>query len=210
MSTETNHALEFLLSEAPGQRSRDTKMFWGTSAPGEEYLPGAVLGLDPSVTFTVAAIGNGAFVPGPPGPLIEEGLYVFTCIQAVANGGVFSVLTPSGEYLPNATVGESYSNGHFSGLTIDDGTTDWAVSDEIRVAVGGQLRPMNNAMAARGVVIAGIACNKQTVIGDLVPGVAIVRDAEVDGNLLIWPEILPFQKQRLIGFLAAKRGIIVR
>ncbi len=61
-----------------------------------------------------------------PGVVSEN--WVITCITAVANGGVFSVVGSVSGAQPDATVGTQYSNDFISFLLTDAGT-DFAVAD---------------------------------------------------------------------------------
>ncbi|WP_441252412.1 hypothetical protein AB8A28_14010 [Tardiphaga sp. 71_E8_N1_1] len=61
--------------------------------------------------------------------------FVVSVAAAVpANGGVFSVVDPSGARLADATVGAPYDSGHVK-FTIADGATDFAIGDGFDVTV---------------------------------------------------------------------------
>jgi hypothetical protein len=59
---------------------------------------------------------------------LKVGVYTFTCITAVANGGVFSVIDPDSIALPNAVVGTAYESDQIAFL-LNDGATDFVVGD---------------------------------------------------------------------------------
>ncbi|HEV8642164.1 MAG TPA: head decoration protein [Methylomirabilota bacterium] len=132
--TEGQHAGEFLL----GERSADTRETV-TVLSGQNLKAGAVVGrVNKGVgrvsTPTVVGTGNGTATLVFAGPEVELGNYVLTCITAVANGGVFSLVAPSGKALPNLTltVGAgattAYTSRHIN-FSITDGSTDFAVND---------------------------------------------------------------------------------
>lgn len=58
---------------------------------------------------------------------LKVGVYTMTCITAVANGGVFSVVDPDGISLPNATVAVAYESDQIA-FDITD-ATDFIVGD---------------------------------------------------------------------------------
>lgn len=64
----------------------------------------------------------------------RTGVYTVTCITAVTNGGVFSVLSPTGNYLPDATVGTAYDVDEIR-FIINDGATDFIVGDLFTITV---------------------------------------------------------------------------
>jgi hypothetical protein len=65
---------------------------------------------------------------------LKVGTYTVTCITAVANGGIFSVVDPDSLALPNATVGTAYESDQIAFL-INDGGNDFVVGDVFTVAV---------------------------------------------------------------------------
>jgi hypothetical protein len=78
---------------------------------------------------TVVGTGNGTVSQVFAGPDVEVGNYVLTCTAAVANGGVFSLTSPSGKALPALTMTpgaggttKSTRSRHIN-FTITDGAT---------------------------------------------------------------------------------------
>lgn len=138
--TETRHAGEFLLGERADGGSRETL----TVLSGQNLNAGAVLG---RVLYGIGRVsipaavgtGTGAMSNVFAGPDVEVGNYVLTCITAVAHGGVFSVVTPSGYALPNFTmtagsgVATNYRSRHIN-FTVTD-ATDFIVGDTFTVVV---------------------------------------------------------------------------
>lgn len=74
-----------------------------------------------------------------------------------ANGGLFSVVSPSGTALPNATVGVAYAGTHVN-FTIADVGTDFAVGDgfDVSVAIVGGVAEANPVCAALPAVCAAL------------------------------------------------------
>lgn len=143
--TEGVHAGEFLLSEAPGDRSRENV----TVLSGQDLAAGAVvgkvaLGIGGASVPTVSGTGDGTMSLVSAGSEVQEGNYVVTCITKVANGGVFSVVAPDGTALPNLTltVGAggttAYTSRHIN-FSITDGSTDFEVDDVFTIVVGSTL-----------------------------------------------------------------------
>lgn len=146
--TETTHAGGFILSEANGNRSREN----GILNAGNNLEAGAVLGRilytqaaapNPAVTKAEGSSANGVMTNVKPGPLAQVGNYVVTCITAAANGGVFSVTSPDGTSLPNATLASgsvAYKSEHID-FTIADGSNDFKVGDKFTVAITAAAAP---------------------------------------------------------------------
>lgn len=70
---------------------------------------------------------------------------VFKANSESVNTGLFSVVTPSGGRLKDASVGSGYTSDQIN-FTINDGSTDFAVGDSFTVAVAagtGKYRPVN-------------------------------------------------------------------
>lgn len=110
-----------------------------TVVSGQNLVRGTVVGRI-SKGAAVAAAGTNTGTGGVSGtitvtPLIMPGVYTFKCTTAATNGGVFSVTTPTGERLLDAVVGTAYTSAHFSGITIADGGTDFALGDTFTVTV---------------------------------------------------------------------------
>jgi hypothetical protein len=135
VKTEGQHAGEFLLSEAPGNLSRENV----TVLSGQNLKAGAVVG---RVTkgvgrMTVPAVvgtGNGTATVVFGGPETLVGNYVVTCTIAAANGGTFSVVNPAGKALPVAVVGTPYRSREIN-FTLNDGGTDFIVGDSFTFVV---------------------------------------------------------------------------
>lgn len=139
--TEGQHAGEFILSEAPGNLSREEL----TVLSGQTLYAGSVIGrvnkgVGKAAIPAVVGTGNGTMSALFAGPEVEVGSYVVTCTAAVAHGGVFSVVTPSGLALPSLTLTAgagnttTYRSRHIN-FSITDGTTDFAEGDVFTIVV---------------------------------------------------------------------------
>ncbi|HSG88217.1 MAG TPA: head decoration protein, partial [Pseudomonadales bacterium] len=192
MTTLTKYlgTLAFLLSEAMGARSRAQIIV----AESMTLLAGAVLGQIKFGTITAAPdggnTGDGTVGTLTAGRLAVVGDYVLTCIAASANAGTFQVVTPDGTRLADATVAVAYANDHL-GFTIADGAADFIVGDVLTITVPeGSLQYVELDVAGEdgSQFAAGILGPAVTTgVGETEGGVAVVRDAEVNGNEITWP-----------------------
>jgi len=109
-----------------------------TLLAGLVYLVGTVLG---AITRELGAVvagggnaGDGVVNGIAMGKATQLGNYVLTCIEAVADGGVFSVVAPDGTRLADAVVGVAYANDQIA-FTINDGAADFIVGDTFTIPV---------------------------------------------------------------------------
>jgi hypothetical protein len=187
--TEALHPGEFILSEAEGSRSRDTV----TILSGQNLKAGAVIG-KVGVTLTVSApafsgTGNGAITMDASTPVLANaivGAYTITCTSAVTNGGEFEVVNPNGLSLGSVKVGGTFADQ--IKFAIADGGTDFVVGDKFTATVtaGSAKYVAVPAVAALdgSDVAAGVLYEATDASSADKKAVAIVRDAEVDKNLL--------------------------
>lgn len=130
-----------LIYELPRDGSRKKV----TVLSGQNLKSGAVvgrvaLGVGRATVPTVVGTGNGVMSNVFAGPNVEKGSYVVTVTTAVANGGVFSVVAPSGKVLASLTltVGAGattlYRSSHIN-FSITDGSTDFAAGDAFTIVV---------------------------------------------------------------------------
>lgn len=140
--TEGQHAGEFLLEERAmggvGTPSRENV----TVLSGQNLSAGAVIGrvrvsgIGRVSLPTVVGTGTGTATVVFAGPEVEVGSYVLTCITAVTNNGVFTLTTPSGKSLPNATMAGGtlvYRSRHIN-FTLTD-SADFVVGDTFTFVV---------------------------------------------------------------------------
>jgi hypothetical protein len=135
--TETNHALEFLLSQAPGSQSFEQ----GVLLTGQNLVAGAVLGRvsQAQAAAPIPAIvgtGTGAMTALKFGPDVQVGSYVITLL-ATSSTAAFSVVAPDGKALPNGAVGTAYAGRHLSFLISNAGTMTTGDSFTVVVTAAG-------------------------------------------------------------------------
>lgn len=205
--TETNHALEFLLSEAPGFRSREA----GSLNSGQDCAAGTVLGrLLTGSGAKVSGTGDGTVGAVTVGPDAEVGIYVLTGLTEAGNAGTFSVRSPSGAYLPPLTVASAYVSSHIS-LTVADGTADWDIGDVIHVTVaGGDYEALDVAATDGTQTAAAILCYPTDATDADQDVTLIVRDAEVSADMLAWPVGISDANKSIATARLAARGITLR
>jgi hypothetical protein len=219
--TETVHAGAFVVSEAPGNRSREKV----TIALSQTLVAGQVIGATAviaGVTSSSAAdasntSGSGAMtldVTTPVAAGAKNGVYRVVCIEPASNGGTFIVYDPDGVELGTVAVGATFNNQ--IKFVIAD-ATDFVAGDAFSVTVGIEQDDKNykafdttatdGAQRAAGILFSAITTDGSTKQ----KGVAIVRDAEVRAADLTWPSsnLTAAQKAAAIVQLA-DLGIILR
>lgn len=190
--TEAIHPGEFILSEAEGYRSRENV----TVLSGQNLVAGAVIG-KATVALTVAepghtGTGDGAITMDVTTPVLagaQVGTYTATCTHVDTAGGMFTVLDPNGICIGNVRVGDTFANQ--IKFVIADGSTDHAAGSKFTIVVTagtGKVRALPKALDSLdgtskpyGVLVAPVDAS-----GGDKPGVAIVRDAEVQSSLLTY------------------------
>lgn len=221
IKTEGRCAAEFVLAEANGNRSRGSLEI----ADQMSIVPGQVLG-KVGVNEGAVTVGNPAFTGTGDGTLtkanpaygagVQEGTYKVRLVEITADGGQFEVIRPDGTVDGHAVVGTAY-DGQVK-FTIADGSTDFSAAAQFTLAVTiaaaadeGQFKALDLAAVDGAEIASAIALyDAVTAENETVKIAGIVRDAEVNGNLLTWPAgITADQKAAAIAQLAAL-GIIVR
>lgn len=191
LKTETRHAGEFIVSEANGARSRKAI----TIASGQNLVAGAVIALVAVGTASIAAAavagntGDGAISLSDPAFAagVKAGVYRATCIEPATDGGTFSVEDPDGIEIGVAAVGTEFDG--VVKFTIADGATDFAAGDAFTITVGGgsgeyvEYDPTNDDGSQTAVAVLWDAVD---ATGGAAPGVAIVRDAEINSAEITW------------------------
>ena len=212
------HTGEHLVSEANGYRSREV----GTITGGD-YAPGTVLG---QITVGAKTAAGAAGLPAPAAATItaapaasaatKVGVHVFRAI--VGGSGTASKwehTDPEGEIVGIATGNTEYAGGGLSGLTITDAGTDPTAGEAFDVTVTEaeasnkytqfDQDATNGSQHAAAVLYAPATASEADVEGTL-----HVRDCEVNGLCLTWPEdIEDAEKAAAVAELAAL-GIVVR
>ena len=205
--TEGVHALEFLLSEAPGSRSREA----GVLNAGQSCVAGEVLGQILTAAAEVTnGDGNGTISAVTIGKDVEVGVYTLTCTAESANAGTFSVRTPSGLFLPALTVAAAYASTHIN-LTVGDGSEDWDTGDVIEVTVtAGDYEALDQDEDDGAQIAAAILISAIDATDADQNCAVIVRDAEVSSALLTWPADITADEQATATAQLAARGIVLR
>lgn len=222
--TEKFHAAGFMVSEARGKRSREL----GTVLSGQNLLAGTVLGAitlgaaSSAVKASGANTGTGTFVLDVTTPILANaiaGLYTLRCIEAVTNGGKFTLVDPKGltvggPYIVVAGAGGTITIADRIKGVLTDGGTDFIVGDgfDITIAVGSlkykAFDPANldGSQVATAILWddadATSADKKQTVV---------VRDAEINASELVWGSGVTTDPQKAAALVQlATAGIIAR
>lgn len=140
------------------------------------------------------------------------GDYVLTVTKAASDAGDFQVVDPNGNVVGLGTVGVAFSGGGLS-FTLADGATDFAVGDKITItiAAGSGNYAMHDPSGSDGREVAAALLYDAVDATDAdTAGVAISRDAEVNGDELTW-KIGISAGDKTAGIAAlATNGIIVR
>ena len=198
VKTESKSAGEFLIAELSMDRCRDNVTVLSGQNLGVGAVIGRVLhGVGRASVPTVVGTGNGTMTNVYAGPDIEQGNYVVTCKTAAANGGVFSVVAPSGKALPDATVGTPYLTSHIN-FTINDGATDFIVGDVFTIVVG------NTAPTVVGTgngTISGLSLGP-----DAIPGNYRVEAIDAITNSGRWKVVNPLGNEIAVGTIVAGAG----
>lgn len=142
----------------------------------------------------------------------QLGTYAIECVGEAANGGTFKVTAPNGEALPDAEVGVAYTNEQIN-FTLNDGDPDFADGDKftIEVAEGSGKTPaidftaVDGSQDAYGFLIDGYDASAADV-----EGVAIVRDALITEENLVWPAGTTADQKAAAMAQLKERGILTR
>lgn len=216
--TEGIYATESLVSEAPGDRSREAIVV----KSGQNLKACAVLATIMSGTVASAAksggnTGNGTFTLDATTPLLlgaKLGVYTLRCIAAAANNGTFRLEDPDGVVLGDivmaagaATVSEQIKGA------LADGSSDFIVGDgfDITVTVATEKEVEYNPAGTDGSQIAtGILYGAINATSADTRGVAYKRDCEHNADIVVWKTgITATQKAKGAADLK-RRGIILR
>jgi hypothetical protein len=210
--TQPVRAGEFIVSEANGSRSRAAVVI----ASGADLVAGTVLGRTTGGTATATAkagnTGNGVMGAVTVGAGAKDGNYTLTITAAAANAGAFEVRDPDGELVGEGNVAQAFNHGGLS-FTLADGATDFAVGDgfTIAVALGADTyKALNTAGTDGSQHAAAVLYGPANAASASVNATAIVRDAEVNGNVLTWPNGISDADKAAAVAALAEAGIIVR
>lgn len=212
-TTESNRLNDILKWEQENLFSREGV----TVASGENLTLGAVIGKITKSTPTEGTAdggntGNGTCTGVTAGDDTQIGTYTLECTAAATDGGTFKVTAPNGEALPDAEVGTAYANEQIN-FTINDGATDFAVGDKFTIAVAagsGKVTEIDFSAVDGSQNAYGFVIDDYDASSADVNGVAIVRDAMVIEDNLVWPTgATADQKAAAMAHLKAA-GIVTR
>lgn len=159
---------------------------------------------------TVSGTGNGTMSIVRHDLSAKRGVYTITCNTAAANGGVFTVADPDGTDLGDATVGTEFVGGGVR-FTISDGSTDFIVGDVFTFTVAAGKAKAWSASATDGSSeVYGILWDDVDASTADANGVAIVRDAEVNGAELVFASGTAIGAQQDAKAALTALGVIVR
>jgi hypothetical protein len=209
--TEGRYAGEFIISEQCGTASRDAIIV----KSGQNLKAGTVLGAVITAAATSAAgtnTGNGTMGTVTVSAGAVPGIYKLKITKAATNAGDFTVTDPQGDVAGVGTVGAAYSNGGLA-FTLADGATDFALNDSFTITVTesaikyAQHDPAATDGTAKAVAV--LFADVDATSADK-PGVALARQAEVNGNEITWITGISAANKALGIKSLAEKFVIVR
>lgn len=158
----------------------------------------------------VTGTGNGAVTLYGTKEPAQPGAYSLVCTAAASNGGTFSVTAPDGTTLAPATVGTRYSDGGLD-FKINDGSTDFIVGDAFTLTVTrGKVKPWDPQNTDGSGTAWGILVYPVDATAVDVRAAALVRDAGIAFDRLVWAPGLSVAQKETARAQLAGRGIICR
>lgn len=188
VQTEKGHTAEFIISEATRTRSRQNCIV-GAS---QMLLVGALVAASLATAAAEATAAAGNTGTGVMGAITVDadaqlGVYILTIIEPASAGGTFSLEGPDGVELPTGKIGVAY-NGLIN-FTLADGDPDFAAGDSFEIEVTADDDEQQVVAWEVGATAVGIIIEEVTTAADeTAKSVIIDGDAEVNGNLLAYPE----------------------
>jgi len=220
--TEGRHPAEFIMSEASGKRSREAV----TVGASQTIVPGQVLGVlksgSAAVTVsapTIVGTGDGVLTKANPAnsASVKAGTYTVLFVTPEDTGvSQFEVLRPDGSVDGAGAIGVAY-DGEVK-FTVADGSADFIAGSKITLAVsiadqagaGEYVAYDQDAVTGAEVAVAVAIYGCTTGVSETASIAAIVRDAEVNGNILTWHTDATDGEKAAGCVNLAKTGIIVR
>lgn len=215
--TEATKSFEFLLSESPGNRSREN----GVLNAAQDLAAGTVLGRILSAGAATAVgtpAGTGTITIGAAiGKFTQEGAYTLRCVAASAGAGTFALIAPDGTHVAMntasgmITVGGGATTSDHLTVTIADGTPDFGAGDSWTVTVtGGDYEQLDTSATTGEQIAAGVLCTATDATSADQDIVVIARTAEVSADLLTWPAGITDANKAFATARLAARGITLR
>ena len=211
---EGRHPGEFVMTEANGSRSRESLKI----AASQTILAGGLLAASAIAADVVATPTADAGNTASSGTIAMEAPAVTAGVKDGRYIGVATAATkvewsdPDGIKIGTSTHGTPFTKGGIS-LTITAGGTPNVAGDRFYVDVAADAEDFEHVAfdPDAALPIAGIAIYPATTgSGESAEIAAIVRDAEVNGNCIAWPDGITAAKKANATQELADRGIIVR
>lgn len=201
----------------PQDYSREKITVLAGSGAARVLTTGMVLGKITKGSATPAAVagntGDGTIGTVTVGAAAKPGVYRLTCIEPATDAGKFLLEDPDGQVVGTVTVAVAFSGGGL-GFTVADGGTDFAAGDAftITVAAGsGKYVQIEDAGTDGSEDAAGILYQNATAPDGVdVQAVAIVRNAVVSANGIVWPSDFDANKKAAAIAQLGALGILVR
>lgn len=187
--SEGQHTGGFMVSEANGWRSRETR----TVLSGQTLKPGHVVGAVAVGAATPAAFAGNAGSTGTIGAVTvgagaKVGTYKVVIIEPASNAGKFAVEDPDGVLVGTGTVAVEFVGGGLT-FTVPDAGTDFIAGEGFNIAVAagsGKLKEWNPSNADGSHIAVGISYGAVDASAADAPGAFIVRHAEINAAELNW------------------------
>ena len=210
--TEGKYAGEFIASEANGSRSRKTLTIKALVVLIAAQVIALLFRGAASAAAVAGNTGDGTVGDITVGIGGKLGAYVLTIVEPGTNVGDFIVEDPDGINVGAGAVASAFSGGGL-GFTLADGDADFIAGDQIVITVAagtGEVVAFDQDGTDGSEVAAGISYDNYDATDGAIPGVIIVRDAEVNGNDLAWPADIEAAEQTAAEAQLEALGIIVR
>lgn len=215
---EGAHTGAWLMSEAAGTRSRE----YIEIAASQTIADGQLLGQVTTGALSAVAVagagntGNGVMGAVTVDAGAPEGEYNLLIIEPGSNAGAFAIERPDGVIDGHGAVAAAY-NGLVN-FTLADGSTDFVAGDSFIITVTAadataqdQFKVWNPAATDGTQIVAGLAYGAvETGVGETQRAVGVTRDAEANGNLLVFPDAEDAEEVAAGKAGLAALGIIVR
>lgn len=154
VNMETQNSITRINENASGALGFGHPCFQGVADKGV-LLPGGVV-LTAAAAARAGNTGNGAITASPAtGVTAVEGVYTLVAIEPGADGGVFRMEDPDGEFLGTVRVGVAATLGGLGPFTIADGATDFVAGDGFNITV---------TSASGGTAFRGITIEDKTLV----------------------------------------------
>lgn len=209
--TEQNYIGDIIKWEMENRQSRETVTVEG----GQDLSRGAVIGriiksIPTEGTADAGNTGNGTCTDVSGGPETVIGTYKIIVSDAANN--IITVVNPEGVLLPEGAVGTPYANAQIN-FTVTAGGDGFADGDFFTVEVtqgSGKVKAIDFDATDGSQTPCGILVDDCDASGGDKQAVAIVRDAQIDADNLVWPDGATDEQKSaaLRAFVAA--GIVTR